>query len=365
LVLEPKKGYYEKQRVYVLDVKSLYPSMMINHNISFDTVNCDCCKNNESAKVSSEIMNLINENTSERRDQYWICKDKNYRGIVPKMLKNYRDERFRQREIGNDTTQLALKNIINGCYGLFGSKGFPYADYRVAEITTAFGRQTLNHMQLIAREVYGFDVIYGDTDSIFVTNVLAENDIKKFIAECKILRDIEVEVSETYGKFLIVKKKHYIGIPVDENKRPDIKGMEGIKSDRPSWINKIQRQLVDDIKNGANPILRIRNAYNEMVDGKVPLEDLRINLTLTNYPSHYKNNSLQKLLGSKLNATIGDTISYYKSDCQGSATINPRLISCKKYLQLLQSSLEETLKLMGYDYLRDILGYRKIQDFNE
>jgi|ERR1044072_4789234 hypothetical protein len=102
-----------------------------------------------------------------------------------------------------------------------------------------------------------------------------------------------------------------------------------------------------------------------MVGGKVPLEELRINLTLTNYPSHYKNNSLQKLLGSKLNATIGDTISFYKSDRQGAATINPRLISCKKYLQLLQSSLEETLKLMGYDYLRDVLGYRNIQDFNE
>ena len=50
-VIEPIKGYYQ-QPVYVLDVKSLYPTMMINNNISFDTVNCDCCKDDPNAKVS-------------------------------------------------------------------------------------------------------------------------------------------------------------------------------------------------------------------------------------------------------------------------------------------------------------------------
>ena len=48
-VIEPKRGYYQ-QPVYVLDVKSLYPTMMINHNISFDTVNCDCCRDDQEAR---------------------------------------------------------------------------------------------------------------------------------------------------------------------------------------------------------------------------------------------------------------------------------------------------------------------------
>ena len=78
MLLEPIKGYYQ-QPVYVLDVKSLYPTMMINNNISFDTVNCDCCKDDPEAKVSSEIMDIINEGLTkeEKRDQtYWICKKK-------------------------------------------------------------------------------------------------------------------------------------------------------------------------------------------------------------------------------------------------------------------------------------------------
>lgn len=94
--------------------------------------------------------------------------------------------------------QIALKNIINGCYGLFGSEFFEFADYRVAELTTAFGRRTLSYMKHIAEEVYDFRVIYGDTDSIFVTNVKkGEMYINKFLAECSIvLKDIEIELSK-------------------------------------------------------------------------------------------------------------------------------------------------------------------------
>ena len=51
----------------------------------------------------------------------------------------------------------------------------------------------------------------------------------KFIAECFIVLDIDVEGSKAFKKFLITKKQHYIGISEDEDKDPEIKGMEGIE----------------------------------------------------------------------------------------------------------------------------------------
>jgi DNA polymerase elongation subunit (family B) len=78
----------------------------------------------------------------------------------------------------------------------------------------------------------------------------------KFIADCSILLDIYVELSGIYKKFLVTKKKHYIEIPLDEMKDPVIKGMEGVKSDRLLWINKIERQVAEDIKNDKNPFCR-------------------------------------------------------------------------------------------------------------
>ena len=364
-VIEPKVGFYDNQKVYVLDVKSLYPSMMITHNISFDTVNCDCCKSDSEATVDGEIMNIINSSIEEeeKREYYWICKDPNYTGIVPRLLLQFRDERFRQQELGNEPMQLALKNLINGCYGIFGSNFFEYADYRVAELTTAFGRHVLQHMQHIAKEVYDFKIIYGDTDSIFVTDVKKENDIMKFIAECSILLDIDVELSEVFKKFLIIKKKHYIGILEDENIEPVIKGMEGIKSDRPVWINKIEKQFAEDIKNGKDPTLNISNQYRAMQSELVPLEELLIKSILQKDPNEYPKNRVQRLVGTELHSSRGDTIKYYKSDIvAGGGTSNPNLLSRRKYLEMLRSTVEDSLNIMGYNFDRSILGQRNIHD---
>ncbi len=366
-VIQPKIGFYHEKPVYVFDVKSLYPSMMIEHNISFDTVNCDCCKDDPEARVSDEVMILINRGlkSDKRRDSpYWICKNPNYRGITTKILSEYRDLRFKHQELGNESMQLALKNLINGIYGLYGSEFFQFSDYRVAELTTAFGKLTLQYLQYIAKQVYGFRVIYGDTDSIFVTNVRNENDILKFKAECSILlNEIEVEVSNVYKKFLISKKKHYIGIHQDENKDPDIKGMEGIKSDRPLWINKIERQFANDIMAGKDPRINIRKEYVSMEEGLIPLDDLGIKLTLKKNPQDYTKNSMQRVLGLQSNLDQGNALKYYKSDVIGGGTSNPNLISRRKYLDMLRTTVEDSLKVMGYDFLHDIVGYRKIRDY--
>ena len=361
-VIEPIKGYYQ-QPVYVLDVKSLYPTMMINHNISFDTVNCDCCKNDPNAKVSAEIMNIINDGLTEekKRDQaYWICKKKI--GIIPNLLTKFRDERFRQQDLGNTSMQLALKNLINGIYGLFGTDFFEFADYRVAELTTAFGRKVLQYMRETAKEVYNFEVIYGDTDSIFVTSIKEIDLIDKFITECWIVDEVDVEVDKVFTRFLITKKKHYIGIYTDSNKAPEIKGMEGIKSDRPPWIQKLERQFALDLKNNIDPLTHLRKEFRKMEEGQVPIEELQIKLVLQKNPEEYPENSLQRKLSLEKGENLqqGYSILYYKSTKMGGGTINPLMYSRKKYLEMFESIFEDVLNVMSYDFKRDIVGFTSL-----
>jgi DNA polymerase elongation subunit (family B) len=361
-VIDPTKGYYQ-QPVYVLDVKSLYPTMMINHNISFDTVNCDCCKDDPNAIVPKEIMNIINEGLveNEKRDQsYWICKKKI--GIVPKLLSRFRDERFRQEELGNTLMQLALKNLINSIYGLFGTDFFEFADYRVAELTTAFGRKVLQYMKETAKEVYGFDVIYGDTDSIFVTSIMNIDSIDKFITECWIVDEVDVEVDKVFVKFLITKKKHYIGIYEDPTKGPEIKGMEDIKSDRPPWIQKLEKQFALDLKNNIDPIVNLKKEYRRMEVGQVPIEELQIKLVLQKNPNEYPENSLQRRLSLKKGGRLqqGDSIIYYKSSKIGGGTTNSLYYSRKKYLEMLESIFEDVITLMGFDFKREVIGFTSL-----
>ena len=40
----PSKGFFAGTNIYELDIKGQYPSIVINNNISFDTLNCTCCK---------------------------------------------------------------------------------------------------------------------------------------------------------------------------------------------------------------------------------------------------------------------------------------------------------------------------------
>jgi DNA polymerase, archaea type len=53
IVLQPKKGLYHD--LIVVDVTSLYPTMAILHNIPFDTVNCQCCKDDSQCRIDKGI----------------------------------------------------------------------------------------------------------------------------------------------------------------------------------------------------------------------------------------------------------------------------------------------------------------------
>ena len=79
---------------------------------------------------------------------------------------------------------------------------------------------------------------------------------------------------------MITKKKHYIGIYEDSNKEPEIKGMEGIKSDRPLWIQKLEKQFALDLKNDINPVTNLQKEYRKMEEGQFHLEELQIKLVL-------------------------------------------------------------------------------------
>jgi DNA polymerase-2 len=88
-------------------------------------------------------------------------------GAFPKKLKEFKAERIKQKQLGNNIKQLGLNILINGGYGLFGNEGFKYFDIRVAELITAYGRYTLTKMQEMAKS-NGFDIVGGDIDSLFL-----------------------------------------------------------------------------------------------------------------------------------------------------------------------------------------------------
>lgn len=335
-VLEPKKGVYHN--LAVVDVASLYPTMAILYNISFDTVNCQCCKDNLDARVDKKITKDCNI-----EKDYWICKLKE--GAFSKKLKLFKEERIKQKKSGNRVKQLALKILINSGYGVFGSDFFKYCDKRVAEIITAYGRYTLTEMQEIATS-NGFEVVSGDTDSLFLDGV--EKNIIDFIKECKDKLNVDVEHEKTFAKSMILKKKHYCGIT---NKGEIIiKGMEGVKNDRPLWINKVfENFLKDTLSNRNNPIAYLKEEIQKLNERKIDTELLKIYTKLSKDPLEYKTNNIQKKIGVLLKSKANDLIYHFKSDNKDGVSISSKDISFKKYEDMLVNAVKEIVEILGYD----------------
>jgi DNA polymerase elongation subunit (family B) len=348
IVLKPKKGLYHN--LIVVDVTSLYPTMATLYNISFDTINCECCKDHSNCKINEEI---TKDCSIEK--QYWICRQKE--GAFPKRLKTFKEERIKQKNLGNQVKQLALKILINGGYGVFGSKYFKYYDPRVAELITAYGRYTLTKMQQIARNM-GFEIVYGDTDSLFLYHrnenceSFKEELILRFTEECNRQLGVEVEHSKTYKTAIISdKKKHYVGWTDTQGKQSDIVGMEGEKNDRPRWINIVFRKMVTDIIiHNTDPIPNLKKAIYDLEIGNVNSELLKRSQKLSKNPEEYENeNDRKRKIGSAVGARKGDVIEYFESDNKEGYSLNPQDISIKKYKVMLWKAVKDILEIAGYN----------------
>ena len=291
--------------------------------------------------------------------------------MFAKILRELTEQRIKYKKEGKEIESLAIKGIINSGYGVFGHPHFKYYDPKVAEIITMLGRQTLSEMQKIADS--NLTVLYGDTDSLFVNGIESKEDITKFIDKCKRKLQIDVSHEKTFRKLILVSKKHYVGILSDLNHDPIIKGMEGIKSDRPEFIQTVFREMINDIKNDINPIPKLKQAFNELDSRKVPANKLAISLILIKNPEEYSNDCFQKRLGTKNNLKKGDTLVYYKcdkreiiKDHQGnfqtkrvSESDNPEDIGYAKYKEMLINSVNDVVEILGYDIEQDLVPKKR------
>ena len=99
-----------------------------------------------------------------------------------------------------------------------------------------------------------------------------------------------------------------------------------------------------------------------MERGLVPSELLAIRTVLKKDPQEYSDNTYQRIIGNQVGAKEGDTIKYYKSTTKGRAHSNPAHLSRAKYLEMMRATFEEQLKVLGYDFMKDVVGVRSLAD---
>jgi len=232
--------------VIVLDFKSLYPSIIRSFHVD----------------PLALIEGLIEDNAIEGYDGGLFSRDKY---ILPELIEDLWAARDRAKANSDEVLSQAIKIIMNSFYGVLGTIGCRFFDSRLVSSITKRGHEIIIQSKEYIEDK-GYQVIYGDTDSVFVLLGNVKKDEIASIGGC-IARDLnnwwneklekeysvtsflEIQFETHYQKFLIPtirgsdagSKKRYAGLLADN--KVQFKGLETVRSDWSPLAREFQKVL--------------------------------------------------------------------------------------------------------------------------
>ncbi|MCL9774450.1 DNA polymerase II [Vibrio methylphosphonaticus] len=277
-VMDSIPGLYDS--VLVLDFKSLYPSIIRSFLIDpmglIEGLKLEIGRHNSQAvagfrggqfhRAQHFLPNLI--------EDLWKARD---------VAKANQEKAFSQ----------AIKIIMNSFYGVLGSSGCRFFDTRLASSITMRGHEIMKTTKVLI-EQKGYQVIYGDTDSIFVSlngsyiNDKADdigNSLVTYINEWwtqhlfdeyQLTSILELEYETHYGKFLMPtirgsetgSKKRYAGLQrTPTGEKLIFKGLESARTDWTPLAQEFQQTLYQMIFTGQDPDDYIRATVESTANG--------------------------------------------------------------------------------------------------
>ena len=257
-VMDSRPGLYES--ILVLDFKSLYPSIMRTFKI-------DPMGLIEGLKQPDNSIAGFNGGCFDREKH-----------CLPDLITMLGEQRDQAKKEKNHHLAQAIKIIMSSFYGVLGSDGCRFFDMRLSSSIT---QRSHNIIQRSAQwiEIQGYDVIYGDTDSVFVwlkekkTQSQADCIGKQLSTdlnhwwhqtiqyEHQLESLLEIEYETHYQRFFMPSirgaetgsKKRYAGtvqrVLEDGEIKVDtiFKGLEAVRSDWTPLARDFQRQLFQRI----------------------------------------------------------------------------------------------------------------------
>ncbi len=279
VVLEPKKGLH-KNCVIVLDFKSLYPNIIKKYNISPDTLlksDMDDIKYTTSPNGVKFVDKTIQEGVVPKILRQLV----QTRADVKKLMKTAKAD---ERKILN-AKQLAIKDLSNSFYGYTGYIKARLYVIDVAASITAYGRQNIENAKAQAENNFDVDVIYGDTDSLFLETKTTDLDVTRELAEniSKTVTEnvgLELAFEKIYKTLIILTKKRYAGWKFEwyDGKWSDELEMKGIETVRRDWcplVGEVMLNVLNIILKEGNTekaMTTIREVLQNIKAGEIPIE---------------------------------------------------------------------------------------------
>ncbi len=374
-IFEPLIGVFDQ--VVELDFSSMYPSLMANFNISSETINCQCCKDDGTGikvpgtnfHICTKRQGIISKSISLPLRKRLECKEYN---------KTHDDLRYK-------FTDIALKWVLVVSFGYLGFKNARFGKIEAHQTVCAFAREFLLRSVEIAKK-YGCKVVHGIVDSMWLQDTKRRSPeefekLTKKIAD-EITKSTGIPMSWD-GRFNIIvflpsraepdvpALSHYWGIKSDGEVK--VRGIEVRRRDMPKIVKDAQYAFID-IFQGAKTVdeftRRIPKAKKKLYEyvervysGKVSRDELTIRQKISRKPSQYKVNSYQAVAARQLErsgivASAGKNVRYIILNAEADPNFPEKKVILsdlyddkkheydrKKYVELLKRAFENIFPL--------------------
>ena len=339
-VLDSLPGLYEN--VLLLDFKSLYPSII--RTFCIDPLGL-------AEPGESPVEGFLGAAFS--RDTH----------ILPELITTLWAERDRAKLADNAPLSQAIKIIMNSFYGVLGSSGCRFHSQKLASSITRRGHEIITRTRDFI-EQQKLQVIYGDTDSVFVLlgpnhdNASALDTGKRLASELNswwqenvraehgLECHLEVEFETHYQRFLMPtvrgmptgSKKRYAGVVRDDqgNEQLVFKGLEAVRTDWTPLARNFQRELYRRVFFNEPFDEFVRDTAAKLLDGKLD-DELVYRKRLRRKLNDYQRNVPPHVQAARKQKRAGHWVSYVVTRSGPEPTDN--LISQPDYQHYLEKQL--------------------------
>ncbi len=321
LVYMPPPGTLE--RVCELDYASMYPTLMVKHNISPETLMCGCCGEHRIPETGTHT-----------------CRKR--KGLIPAVLdpvilrrKWYKTVKTRstgETRALYESRQKALKWILVVSFGFLGYKNARFGRIEAHEAVTAYGREMLLRAKDIA-EGEGYTFLHGLTDALWVRKEGAsDEDYRKLAVEISDGTGMEIAVEGVYRwiSFLPSRTRRGLSVPgrfvgCFEGGEMKTRGIMLRRRDTPPFVGRMQEKMLEAASSFSTLKKLRRNRgvledlyrsfLRDLESGRVGVEDLSISRRLSRPVAAYDRNTMtaqvvRELLGRGVDVRPGDRIRY-------------------------------------------------------
>jgi len=359
------------------DFASLYPHIMVRHNLSTETLNCRCCPR------SPHVAPGLGYRSCTRRT-----------GLIPRTLAPLLERRLwykrRLRGTGVGEAERAtltrrvkmLKWILVTAFGYQGYRNARFGRIECHEAINAYARDLL--ARLVPRaEREGYRVVHGIVDSLWLTPVERDRapDPERFAERVGKECDLPLGYEGRYRWIVFLPAvTHGLGVPnryygLYETGEFKLRGIRSRRQDTPTLLRKAEAQVLErfaeardaDGVRAAVPgaLDRLDRLAARLREGGWPLEELLVTHRLSQAPEAYEVfteslAALRQLADLGVRREAGQTVRYLVRD-QRSRSFRDRVTVAERieegdrydpnaYLALLARGAETLLAPFGVTY---------------